>query len=71
MTEIDEKITGYVQRLVARFQNQLAATHDWPTSYVFPTPQDDDERTALLVFVDEVEKAIGCPILFTTEPGRA
>ena len=71
MTTTDEKIAGYLRRLVALFQRQLATTDGWPTSYVFPTPRDDDERGALRLFVAELERELGGPILFTTEPVHA
>jgi hypothetical protein len=71
MTTTDEKTFRYIQRVVARFQKQLATTDGWPTSYVFPTPQNDDERAALRQFVAELERELGGSILFTTEPSHA
>jgi hypothetical protein len=68
VTGDDEKIVGYIQQYTAHFQIQIAK--GWPVSFVFPTPPDDDARAALRLFVTEIEKGIGKPIIFTTEPGR-
>ncbi len=69
----DENIAGHIKRLVGLFLDQIIATKDlaWPASFVFPEPQDDAERTALSLFLADLENETGAPIRFTTEPGHA
>ncbi|PZR93929.1 MAG: hypothetical protein DLM68_00360 [Hyphomicrobiales bacterium] len=71
MTADDEKIAGYIQRLTALLQQQIDPAKGWPASFVLPEPQNDAERTALSLFLAEVERETGASVKFTTEPGHA
>jgi len=57
----DENIAGHIKRLVGLFLDQVAATKDlaWPARFVFPEPQDDAERRALSLFLDDLENETG------------
>jgi hypothetical protein len=67
----DETIAGHLKRLTRLLLDQIDPVKGWPASFVFPEPQDDAERTALSLFLAELENETGSPIRFTTEAGRA
>jgi hypothetical protein len=60
----DEQIAGHLKRLVGLLLDQIDPVEGWPASFVFPEPQDDAERTALSLFLADLQNEIGAPIRF-------
>lgn len=62
---------AYIERCTDCLKEQVERAGGWPVSFVFPEPENDDEREGLRLFIAELRKATGAAIRFTTEAGQA
>jgi hypothetical protein len=67
----DELIANHIAEYAALLQQQVEKAGNWPVSFVFPDPASNTERTALSLFIAELEQATGKRVKFTTQPGSA
>jgi hypothetical protein len=58
----DDAIAAFIQRCTDELHQQAAASRGWPNPLRLPLPQDDAERQALELWLQEVRQQTGAAI---------
>jgi hypothetical protein len=58
----DNAIAAFIQRCTDELEQQAAACRGWPNPLRLPLPQDDAERQALKLWLQEVRQQTGATI---------
>jgi hypothetical protein len=67
----EDLIAEHIRQCTASLQSQIDEAGGWPAICVFPEPRDSVEKVAFGLLIGEVQRRIGSPVKYTTQPGTA